>query len=337
MRLFQRWKRIGNYFIYSQYSSRPNSLFQADPRKYNIYLQHRVEKHLVAHSMVATSLHNPRCLTSSSSEQQHWNQVHKTTTTPSVDNHPSREEEKSLVLVPGQETKEEQGAKRQSLRDRIFSRFSGSTFMKQALYAKDRIAERVDESDNPIVLFVRNIYDRLFGETEMGQVIREIRQVDPQFTLSEFVRQIERETAPRILNAYLRGDRETLRELCTEDAFRALSASIREREAAGLVMDPNILDISQVEVMTGKFLQGFPVMIVSFAAQQINCIRNLSNKVIEGSEDDIRAVHYIWAMVRDVDLSREEQPNSDASDNNNNNSCSWKLMEMVVRTSYSTI
>ncbi|GJQ15122.1 hypothetical protein GpartN1_g6913.t1 [Galdieria partita] len=243
--------------------------------------------------------------------------------------HPTHkeEEEKSLVLVPGQEKEEE--TEKQSLRDRIFSRFSGSTFMKQALYAKERIAERVDESDNPVILLVRNIYDRLFGETEMGQVIREIRQVDPHFTLSEFVRQIERETAPRILNAYLRGDRETLKELCTEDAYRALSASIREREAAGLVMDPNILDISQVEVMTGKFLQGFPVMIVTFAAQQINCIRNLNDKVIEGSEDDIRAVHYIWAMVRDIDLPREEPIASEQS--------SWKLMEMVVRTSYSTI
>ncbi|GJD05802.1 Mitochondrial import inner membrane translocase subunit TIM44-2 [Galdieria sulphuraria] len=249
--------------------------------------------------------------------------------------HPTNMEEKSLVLVPGQEKEEE--TEKQSLRDRIFSRFSGSTFMKQALYAKERIAERVDESDNPIVLLVRNIYDRLFGETEMGQVIREIRQVDPQFTLSEFVRQIERETAPRILNAYLRGDRETLKELCTEDAYRALSASIREREAAGLVMDTNILDISQVEVMTGKFLQGFPVMIVTFAAQQINCIRNLSNKVIEGSEDDIRAVHYIWAMVRDIDLPSEESHTTFEQPTTSSETSCWKLMEMVVRTSYSTI
>lgn len=172
-----------------------------------------------------------RCITSQS-EQQHYKQ---NLPDENITTNRFKEEEKSLVLVPGQEEKEEETEK-PSLRDRIFSRFSGSTFMKQALYAKERIAERVDESDNPIILFVRNVYDRLFGETEMGQVIREIRQVDPQFTLSEFVRQIERETAPRILNAYLRGDRETLGALCTEDAYRALSASIREREAAGLVV-----------------------------------------------------------------------------------------------------
>eukprot|EP00871_Galdieria_phlegrea_P001437 jgi/Galph1/2294/GphlegSOOS_G981.1 len=261
------------------------------------------------------------------------------------DNNPSQSEEKSLVLVPGQE--EETTEEKRSLRDRIFARFSGSTFMKQALHAKDRIAERIDESDNPLVNFCRNIYDRLFGETEMGQVIREIREVDPQFTLSEFVRQVEHEITPVILNAYLRGDRETLREYCTEDAFRALSASIREREAAGLLLDPNLLDISQVEVMTGRFLQGLPVMIVTFAAQQINCIRNLSGKVIEGREDDIRAVHYIWAMVREPVLEEEKRVDgketTEQNEENNNPSektrrkSTWKLMEMVIRTTYSTI
>lgn len=48
-----------------------------------------------------------------------------------------------------------------------------------------------------------------------------------------------------------------------------------------------------------------------------------------------RAVHYIWAMVRDID--RKEEKESSDSEQSKETYSSWKLMEMVVRTSYSTI
>lgn len=55
-------------------------------------------------------------------------------------------------------------------------------------------------------------------------------------------------------------------------------------------MDPTILNISDVELMTAKFLQEEPILIVSFTAQQINCVRDRTGQVIEGKPDDIRCV-----------------------------------------------
>lgn len=190
----------------------------------------------------------------------------------------------------------------ESIRDRLFSRFAGSPFMQGAFDAKDRIAERIDESDNPIINFFRNIYDRVFAENEMGMVVREIREEDKSFTVSEFLGEVEDVLIPDILGAYLAGGRDKLEEICTEDAYRMLSASIRERETEGIVMDTNVLDISDVELTAGRLLEDAPVLIVTFSAQQINCLRDKSGAVIEGAVDDIRAVYYVFAFVREVEL-----------------------------------
>lgn len=271
-----------------------------------------------------------------------------------------------LVPVRRRKRREEDTDDEQTIRDRLFSRFGGSAFMKGAFDAKERIAERIDESDNPVINMFRNIYDRFFAENEMAMVIREIREEDEAFTVSEFLRQVEKERIPTILGAYLSGDRELLRASCTEDAYRMLNASIRERDAEGIVMDTNILHIGDIELTAGRVLEDSPVLIVSFNTQQINCLRDRSGEVIEGKEDDIRAVYYIWAFVREVELEEanptggglggsdrkaEADGNDDADGENtgdhdsskddesanSTNTKPWKLLEMVIRGAHSTL
>ena len=283
---------------------------------------------------------------------------------------PSRESR--LVAVKRRRRREEEEGsteEEQSIRDRIFSRFAGSSFMKGAFEAKEKISESIEESDNPIINFFRNIYDRLFAENEMGQVLGEIRRDDPAFNISDFVHHVHKDLIPTILKAYLEGNRKVLKKSCTEDAYRMLNASLRERQTGGIVMDTNILDIDDVELTAARFLEDSPVLIVSFTTQQINCVRNTEGVILEGAEDDIRAVYYIWAFIREPELedaewndddlseneeetaeAKEEQKNSKASESTNSSSESenteksekdklppWKMMEMVIRGAHSTI
>lgn len=224
-----------------------------------------------------------------------------------------------LVPIKRRKRREDADGEDQTIRDRLFSRFAGSPFMQGAFDAKERIAERIDESDNPVVNFFRNIYDRVFAENEMAMVVREIREDDKSFTVSDFLSEAEDAIIPKILGAYLAGERDILQKLCTEDAYRMLNASILERDAEGIIMDTNILDISEVELTAGRLLEDAPVLIVTFSAQQINCLRDRTGAVIEGSVDDIRAVYYVWAFVREIDVEAEAPTGggmdaSDASD-----------------------
>ncbi|CAN8065112.1 unnamed protein product [Agarophyton chilense] len=253
-------------------------------------------------------------------------------------------------LVPIKRKKRrEETEEEETIRDRIFGRFTGSAFMRGAFEAKERIQERIDESDNPLINMFRNIYDRFFAENEMAMVVREIRDEDPFFRISEFLEQVETLFVPKILGAYLRGDRSSLRESCTDEAFEMLNASIRERDAEGILMDTNILDVGDVELTAGKLLEDSPVLIVTFNTQQINCLRDRAGNVVEGKEDDIRAVYYAWAFVKEAEyedfgpmgggVGADEKKSRDAEHTRDEKEDDrpWKLKEMVIRAAHSTI
>ncbi|KAI0567067.1 Tim44-like protein [Gracilaria domingensis] len=254
-------------------------------------------------------------------------------------------------LVPIKRKKRREEAEEdETIRDRIFGRFAGSAFMRGAFEAKERIQERIDESDNPLINMFRNIYDRFFAENEMAMVVREIRDEDPSFRISEFLEQVEIQFVPNILGAYLQGDRESLRDNCTDEAYEMLSASIRERDAEGILMDTNILDVSDVELTAGKLLEDSPVLIVTFNTQQINCLRDRGGNVVEGQEDDIRAVYYAWAFVKEAEYEdfepmgggvgadeKESNGPDDEKKDEKEDERPWKLKEMVIRGAHSTI
>ncbi|KAK4529901.1 hypothetical protein CCYA_CCYA02G0758 [Cyanidiococcus yangmingshanensis] len=249
----------------------------------------------------------------------------------------------SAALVPQERTRSRDSdtedesstsASYASVLDRIFSRFTGSPFMRSVLDAKERVSERLDESDHPVVNAFRALHDRLFAENEMAQVLRAIRTIDHTFTISQFIAHMENQMIPTVLQAYLTGDLEILRTYCTEEAFAMMSASIHERRLSGIVMDPRILNLDQVELVTGRFLDEEPVLIVQFTTQQIHCLRNQQGEVIEGAPDDIRAVYYVWALCRAAPLETDPESSHDSEKPNAPN---WHLMEMVVRGAHATI
>jgi predicted lipid-binding transport protein (Tim44 family) len=128
------------------------------------------------------------------------------------------------------------------------------------------------------------------------------RQIDPGFDQAEFVDDMAHVIVPTVVEAFLRGDRGTLQGWCSPSAMAHINAVFRAREAEGAVQDPTVLSISRVEMVTAKAPErGPPVAVCSAMVQQINCIRNAKGEVIEGNEDEIRAVMYVFAMHRGWD------------------------------------
>jgi import inner membrane translocase subunit TIM44 len=159
------------------------------------------------------------------------------------------------------------------------------------------------------------IGDRVFGETEQAEAMGELRLLMPDFSIEEFLREDISETiAPAVLSAYLKGDVEGLRRTCRDAAFGVLQRSVMEREAQQLLMDPRILHISDPELEGIRFIGGTPTPVVSFEAHQLNCVRSKQTAaVVEGSEDDIRAVYYLLAL-QPVEASEAEEADAGGAD-----------------------
>ncbi|KAI9987033.1 hypothetical protein PInf_026152 [Phytophthora infestans] len=172
--------------------------------------------------------------------------------------------------------------------------------------AQEEVLEVWETSQNPWVYRLSSIYDGLFGETPMAVAIKEIRRAEPDFILEEWKENIEEVVLPGVLEAFLRGNSRDLKKWFGEAAYSRMNIAIRERKSEGLVMDPHVLSIDNVEVIeaTAEDKQA-PIILMRFQAQQINCIRNREGEVVEGSEDEVLAYYYIFAFQRDYDEEQE--------------------------------
>ncbi|CAI5743179.1 unnamed protein product [Peronospora destructor] len=172
--------------------------------------------------------------------------------------------------------------------------------------AQEEVLEVWETSQNPWVYRLSSIYDGLFGETPMGVAIKEIRRAEPDFILEKWKENIEEIVLPGVLEAFLRGNSRDLKKWFGEAAYSRVNIAIRERKSEGLVMDPHVLSIDNVEVIeaTAEDKQA-PIVLMRFQAQQINCIRNREGEIVEGSEDEVLAHYYIFAFQRDYDEEQE--------------------------------
>ena len=90
-------------------------------------------------------------------------------------------------------------------------------------------------------------------------------------------------------------------------------------------VDPRILHLSELELVEVRMMENDPLVVLRFSCQQINCVRNKAGEIVDGAEDDIQAVHYLWAM--------QLAPSKDfiSDDGRPYSAQTWQLREMVLR------
>ena len=84
-------------------------------------------------------------------------------------------------------------------------------------------------------------------------------------------------------------------------------------------MHLNLLHLDQPELIAAQLVErGPPIFVCSALGQQINCFRSeKTGEIVEGAEDDIRYVYYVFAMQRDY--------NEDMA------ALEWKVIEFRVQ------
>ncbi|GMK56643.1 hypothetical protein CspeluHIS016_0304830 [Cutaneotrichosporon spelunceum] len=166
-----------------------------------------------------------------------------------------------------------------------------------------RIREQYYDSENPAVETFRSMASTIggwFDENETAKVIRTIREMDPDFTIDAFTRELREYIVPEVVDAYLSADRESLRQWCGEATFNVLWATMGQYVKQGLVSDSRVLDIKHVDIAQGKLLENdVPVFVVSFASQEILLFRSAkTGEPVVGNENAVEACRYAMVLTR---------------------------------------
>lgn len=77
---------------------------------------------------------------------------------------------------------------------------------------------------------MQDMKDNMFAETEPALALKEIRSRDPNFDMVKFLYNLKVDV-PVVIQAYLRGQVDTLREHCSKDMVERLSGIIAAQTA----------------------------------------------------------------------------------------------------------
>ncbi|KAL8770103.1 MAG: hypothetical protein Q9209_004141 [Squamulea sp. 1 TL-2023] len=197
--------------------------------------------------------------------------------------------------------------------------FKDSSKVMQSIFA---LRSTYNESENPFVSTARSITDKIagfFAENETAMVIKKFREMDPTFQVEPFLREMREYILPEVLDAYVKGDTDTLKLWLSAAQFQVYAALAQQYTAAGLKSDGRILDIRHVDVLSARMLEPgeIPVFIITCRTQEVHVYRNAkTNDLAAGMEDKVQLVTYAIGVTRVPE------------DVNNLDTRGWRLIEL---------
>lgn len=150
----------------------------------------------------------------------------------------------------------------------------------------------------------RNIDDN----AEAG--IRALIAADSNFDVTQFI-EGAKSAYRMILEAFWKGDRETLDWLVGGDVKNAFSGAIDEREKVGHTLENRLVSIERASIVEASVDRGAAQITVRFDADIAAVTRDADGNVVGGSLSDAVETHDLWTFGRSL---RSDDPN-------------WKLVE----------
>jgi import inner membrane translocase subunit TIM44 len=132
-------------------------------------------------------------------------------------------------------------------------------------------------------------------------VIKKLREMDPNFQIEPFLVEMREYILPEVLDAYVKGDTETLKQWLSAAQYSVYAALMQQYTTAGLKSDGRILDIRNVDLLHARLLEpgDVPVFIVTARTQEVHVYRNKkTNELAAGMDDRVQLVTYAIGVTR---------------------------------------
>jgi predicted lipid-binding transport protein (Tim44 family) len=180
--------------------------------------------------------------------------------------------------------------------------------------ARDAVKAPASDDGKVVTLPRREISDEeRFSEidavakqgTPLNASLREMLKVDPSFKPAEFLNGA-RMAYEMIVMAFADGDRKTLKNLLSKEAYEGFDAAISEREAKGEVVKSTFVGIDKAELTHASVKGPEEQVTVRIVCQLISATFDKDGAIVDGDQENVAEVTDIWTFARD---SRSRDPN----------------------------
>ena len=132
-----------------------------------------------------------------------------------------------------------------------------------------------------------------------GPGVRAIIAADPSFDVARFLEGAK--SAYRlILEAFWKGDIDTLKPHVDPHVCETFAASIEQRKAEGLSLDNRLVTIEQAVISEATLERSVALVTVRFEADIAAVTRNAQGEVVAGSLSDAVQTRDLWTFRRDL-------------------------------------
>lgn len=129
--------------------------------------------------------------------------------------------------------------------------------------------------------------------------LREIAAIDRRFDMLVFL-DGARNAYRMVLEAFWKGEREALAQLCDRDVLDAFASAIAAREAAGEQLDNRLVRIEDAVIVAASLDGHLARIAVRFTADVAAVTRNAQGQVVAGSLNDAVEARDLWTFSRDT-------------------------------------
>lgn len=134
--------------------------------------------------------------------------------------------------------------------------------------------------------------------SSVGQTLARIRRIDPDFDPVAFLTGAE-SAFTMIVDAFARGDRDTLRPLLSPEVFADFEAAITAREQAGERQRTELVALRESAILEADLRGTVATIGVRFVSDQINTTYGRDGSVVAGSEAVTETVD-VWSFMRNL-------------------------------------
>lgn len=132
-----------------------------------------------------------------------------------------------------------------------------------------------------------------------GPGVRALLATDPSFDVARFL-EGAKAAYRMILEAFWKGDLETLRPHVDETVYEAFAGAVEQRAENGLTIDNRLVNIDQALITAALVEKSVAVLTVRFEADIAAVTRNSEGEVVAGSMSDAVQTRDLWTFRRDV-------------------------------------
>ena len=129
--------------------------------------------------------------------------------------------------------------------------------------------------------------------------LMEISSADKNFDIHFFL-QGAQDAFVMIVEAFAKGDRETLKDLLADPVYKSFEGAIQTREASGDVMSAEILAMRKAEVTEAKLQNKIAYITVRFTADETTVTHDKNGAVVAGHAERVIPMRDVWTFGRDT-------------------------------------